>query len=118
MYRYRKALLSKREECQVTLGIGLQRLAEYEHGLGDDAVQITHDEFVGLRLNGLVYGELRQVEFALKRLEGGEYGHCVYCGGTIPSKRLQAVPWANSCVDCQEKVAPFQERELAGSARG
>ena len=46
---------------------------------------------------------LRLVQEALKRLEGGGYGTCVACGGEMQQKRLDAVPWARHCIECQEK---------------
>jgi DnaK suppressor protein len=45
---------------------------------------------------------LLQIEEALKRLENGVYGSCVHCGDAIALPRLQAVPWARYCIDCQE----------------
>ncbi len=45
---------------------------------------------------------LLQVEDALRRLDDGAYGRCSNCGRTIATQRLEAVPWARYCIDCQE----------------
>lgn len=45
---------------------------------------------------------LLQIENALKRMEEGGYGRCANCGQTINVLRLEAVPWARFCIDCQE----------------
>lgn len=45
---------------------------------------------------------LRLIEGALDRLEKGGYGSCRNCGREIARARLQAVPWARYCIDCQE----------------
>ena len=45
---------------------------------------------------------LLQIENALRRMEDGAYGHCSNCGQTINVLRLEAVPWARFCIDCQE----------------
>ena len=45
---------------------------------------------------------LLQVEEALRRIDDGAYGHCSHCGRAIAIQRLQAVPWARFCIDCQE----------------
>ena len=45
---------------------------------------------------------LLQIENALKRMEDGGYGRCANCGQTINVLRLEAVPWARFCIDCQE----------------
>jgi DnaK suppressor protein len=46
---------------------------------------------------------LQMVEEALRRLENGTYGLCVSCQGEVQGKRLEAVPWARHCIECQEK---------------
>jgi DnaK suppressor protein len=70
----------------------------------DDQAQISHDEFVSLRMNGLDYGQLRLVEEALDRLDAGDYGICLACEQPIAEKRLRALPWARYCVSCQDIV--------------
>jgi DnaK suppressor protein len=45
---------------------------------------------------------LLQIENALRRLGEGSYGRCANCGQNIAIPRLEAVPWARFCVDCQE----------------
>jgi RNA polymerase-binding protein DksA len=43
---------------------------------------------------------LEQIEAALERIEDGAYGECEECGGRIPKKRLDAIPYASMCVKC------------------
>lgn len=45
---------------------------------------------------------LLQIENALRRMDEGTYGKCANCGQTINVLRLEAVPWARFCIDCQE----------------
>lgn len=45
---------------------------------------------------------LLQIENALARMDEGSYGRCANCGQTINVLRLEAVPWARFCIDCQE----------------
>jgi DnaK suppressor protein len=56
---------------------------------------------------------LHMIQHALERITDGSFGICVDCGGSIRLKRLQALPWASLCIQCQEQaeVAP-----LAGNA--
>jgi DnaK suppressor protein len=42
------------------------------------------------------------IEQALLRIEQGTYGVCVHCQGIVQDKRLEAVPWARHCLECQE----------------
>jgi RNA polymerase-binding transcription factor len=47
---------------------------------------------------------LEAVERALARLEAGSYGTCLRCGKPIAAERLEALPWAAHCIDCQTIV--------------
>ena len=46
---------------------------------------------------------LQLVDEALERLKNGTYGLCVSCQEEVQIKRLEAVPWARHCIECQEK---------------
>jgi len=46
---------------------------------------------------------LRQIDYALERVAGGTYGECQACGEQISLNRLKAIPWAEYCLDCEEK---------------
>lgn len=48
--------------------------------------------------------ELRAVEHALARLKRGEYGVCQSCGKDIDPARLEALPTAVLCIDCQTRA--------------
>jgi DnaK suppressor protein len=45
---------------------------------------------------------LREVQAALRRIDTGTFGICIDCEENINPKRLAAVPWASSCIICQE----------------
>jgi RNA polymerase-binding protein DksA len=47
---------------------------------------------------------LQAVEHALARLDDGTYGTCRRCGRPIADARLEALPWAEHCIDCQTIV--------------
>ena len=47
---------------------------------------------------------LNMVDGALARIREGSFGECISCGKEINAKRLEAVPWARHCIDCQEKA--------------
>ncbi len=54
---------------------------------------------------------LRQVRGALRRMSDNAYGVCVHCDEDISPKRLQAVPWAAYCINCQELADRHQVTE-------
>jgi len=51
---------------------------------------------------------LTMIADAIERIEDDEYGLCKNCEDEINPKRLNAVPWAPYCINCQE----LQEKGL------
>lgn len=47
---------------------------------------------------------LQRIEAALRRIEYGTFGVCRDCGHEIKPKRLEAMPWTEYCVRCQEQL--------------
>lgn len=111
---YRQTLLNKKAELRVALGTNIHRLSGAAEDTGADPEQHSQEESVTLRLNHALHNELRQVEYALERLESDEYGSCLACGGPIAPKRLEAVPWTHFCLLCQEKASPLHMPEKIG----
>jgi DnaK suppressor protein len=106
---YRQALLERRNKALAGLGTRFDTLAKMGRVAEEDQAQISHDEFVSLRLNNLDYGQLRLIDEALDRLNSGDYGICLSCEQPIPEKRLRALPWARFCVACQELATEDRE---------
>ncbi len=54
--------------------------------------------------------KLEAIDYALGRIQFDYYDICESCGETISEKRLEAVPWTNTCIDCaaemEKKRAP------------
>jgi len=83
------------------------------NGVGDQvdaAVDSANDEICS-QLVEIESRELGQIEHALQRIAGGVYGRCEYCGGKIAEPRLNALPYTNTCIDCQ------RDQERAGQSR-
>jgi DnaK suppressor protein len=106
---YRKVLLEKRQNVMAGLGIKFDTLAKMGRVAEEDQAQLSHDEFISLRLNSLDYVQLKLIEEALDRIQAGDYGICLSCEEPIPAKRLQALPWAKYCVTCQQSLANLQD---------
>jgi DnaK suppressor protein len=115
---YQRMLIEKRESVLAGLGIKFDTLAKMGRVAEEDQAQISHDEFVSLRLNSLDYGQLRLVEEALDRIRSGDYGVCLSCEKPIPVKRLQALPWARYCVDCQQQIGASEDHAAEFRPRG
>ena len=44
---------------------------------------------------------LEEIRRALERIEIGTYGTCARCQRPIAEARLNALPYANRCIDCR-----------------
>ena len=102
---YRQILLEQKTAALSGLGAKANQLANLDRICEEDQAQYSLSEAVSLKLNGLEYIRLRQVQEALDRMQMGEYGICLFCEEPIPAKRLHALPWAKYCVKCQEQVS-------------
>jgi len=105
MEKYRRLLDDKKSSLSAE--IAKTRSAEEEtteestQDIADKAVSSYTREF----LYSLTDGErttLLQIDDALVRIDEGAYGLCLNCGQLMTEKRLNAVPWAPYCLDCQE----------------
>jgi DnaK suppressor protein len=102
--RYRSRLLALRER----LTGAISRMSEIV--LTDDLPPGEHDRTVSedsakeLVLEQDEETIRRQVMEALARLDRGAYGSCQKCGGSISAERLDALPYAAYCVQCERKV--------------
>ena len=80
-----------------------------EPGEGRDALESSADTFardVGAAILEVTARTVQGIEDALRRLKTGAYGTCLDCGESIPALRLQALPFAERCRDCQQQCDP------------
>lgn len=53
---------------------------------------------------------IEQVDAALARIAAGTFGICVTCGQPIAAARLEALPAAAHCIECQKKATQGRRR--------
>lgn len=103
---FREKLLEHKAEIldlyQHDLKVGQQAQDEGTDDLVDRANNAYSREFM-LHLSGQERDTLIRIEGALRRLDAGSFGVCELCGEKIGRLRLEAIPWADLCIDCQEK---------------
>jgi DnaK suppressor protein len=103
--KYRRLLDEKKNalsaEIAKTRSAEEETTEESTQDIADKAVSSYTREF----LYSLTDGErntLLHIDDALGRIEDGTYGFCLNCSTAMTEKRLNAVPWAPYCLDCQE----------------
>ena len=98
----RDRVAAELEELQEDLGTSLEDATD-EDGVdsppGDSATE-TLDREVEQGLEDNAERLLAGIEAALQRIEDGTYGICSNCGKPIGQERLEALPWADTCIDC------------------
>lgn len=106
MERLKQRLLNKEKELladTARLESGARDSGEAEVRDSTDAATVSQGVSESLEEESLATDTLRQVRDALQRIEAGTYGKCSACGRPIEAARLEAVPWAEYCLQDQEK---------------
>lgn len=78
-------------------------LSSYEDHPADLASE-TFEREKDLAIAESVESLLNQVNTALEKVDRGTYGTCDACGRPIKKARLQALPFATLCLDCQGRL--------------
>ena len=104
---YRKRLLEIKSQIVRKMSQIYSESKEVETDVAQDLADKAESSYTKEFLLSLTDSEreqLIQLDEALKILDKGEFGRCQMCGQTISKKRLEALPWATTCIDCQQKV--------------
>ncbi|MBI4665958.1 MAG: TraR/DksA family transcriptional regulator [Nitrospinae bacterium] len=105
--KFRQTLVAMRERIADDFERAVSSSAE-EFGsdvpdINDDATR-TINRSVLMEISGKSHETLLQIDEALARIDGGDYGQCMECGEDIPEKRLELLPFAQFCVRCKERL--------------
>lgn len=104
----RAALIAERNEIMASLADQNEQMQGLVGAVetGDEADRAS-DRIDGTLLNALSEASSRRltlIDNALERIKNGKYGICMGCGQEIALGRLEAIPYAALCIDCQTKV--------------
>ncbi len=110
----RENLLARRAELMSRLERITSDVRHEEEPLSADfAEQATEreNEEVMDALGSQARLELQLISGALRRIEADEFGECAECGELIAEQRLEALPFAETCINC----AATAEKNLSDS---
>ena len=109
----KKLLLKKREEILNEINhIAKENLKSQKEASGDlsaysyhmaDMASDSYDREFNLNIASAEQEIIYEIDEALKRIEEGEYGVCLSCNKKIPVRRLNALPYAKCCIQCQSQ---------------
>lgn len=97
---YRARLIERKRELERRLGRIDEDLGEQASPDWEERATEREDDEVLEDLVMAGRAELRMIDAALKRIEAGEFGHCVNCGEEISEARLSLIPHAARCRNC------------------
>jgi len=114
MLSIKKKLLKQREEllseAEHTINTKLGKEKESFPDPTDQAVAELDNNFL-LRLRGREQKLLKKIDEAIARIDGGTYGVCESCGGSISAKRLEARPVTTLCIECKTQQEEEEKRQ-------
>ncbi|MCA9173264.1 MAG: TraR/DksA family transcriptional regulator [Planctomycetales bacterium] len=102
-----QVLVKRRDALRQALAGDLSLLKELRDQQGGDVVDFALDsaqDEISSQLAEVESRELSQIDGALERIREGRYGLCEICNKPIPLARLQALPYAQSCINCQREL--------------
>jgi DnaK suppressor protein len=110
-----QVLIKRRDALRRALAGDLSSLKELRQQTSSDVVDAALDsaqDEISSQLAEVESRELAHIENALEKMREGQYGKCEACSTSIPMARLQALPYATLCIQCQ------REAEKNGEAGG
>jgi DnaK suppressor protein len=97
--RLQSEIFQRTQGDEVVLPVELVRDSEGMTSDDADAVADADRTHALARNSGNL---LREVNAAIQRLDAGTYGTCDRCGRAISRRRLEVLPYASLCIECQE----------------
>lgn len=120
----RKALIGRREEIvkeaktEISKYIKGEKKQLVDTALDDgDWAIVDLSEDISLKQLSIHRETLLKIDEALRKLDEGTYGKCEDCGEEISEERLNILPFAIYCRDCQEKreqLEVIERKEVLG----
>ena len=110
IFSMRQILIKRRDALRQALAGDLSLLRELRAQTAGDVVDAAldsaHDE-ISSQLAEVESRELASIENALERMRSGKYGSCEGCSCKIPLARLNALPYATFCIECQREAEKY-----------
>ena len=103
----RVILIRRRDALRHALAGDLSLLKELRSESPGDVIDAAYDstqDEISSQLAEVESRELSNIENALHRMRVGKYGSCEVCNGKIPMARLNALPYATMCIECQRDL--------------
>lgn len=111
-------LVNRRDALRKALAGDLSLLKSLPEMTGGDVVDAALDaaqDEISSKMAEVESRELAQIEWAIERIRQGTYGLCEVCNGKIPLARLNALPYAKNCIECQRAAETGESNGSIGA---
>lgn len=85
-------------------------LSSYDNHPADSASSI-YDKERGMLFQKNELSTIKKIDEALNSIDDGNYGICKNCGRKISKERLEYVPYAEYCIQCQKSIDNLKPQE-------
>lgn len=114
--RFRERLLDERKRVQAAIenlhaespGSLEDETGELVNSSSDNHMADTATETFDRELSDTLHDNsgavLTAIDAALERIDQGTFGTCIRCGKPIAPERLEALPYAELCIDCKREA--------------
>jgi DnaK suppressor protein len=101
----RAALQTERARLREELAATTQPPGQMTYGSQAAAASHVFEQQRDLALRDRAQQQLALVDAAIARLDAGRFGRCLRCGKQIAPERLEALSWAEHCIECARLIA-------------
>lgn len=101
LQQYKRLLLQLRSGLRGDIDRTAEAIVAESHPAGEHDLTPSEGVDAEVSLQRSARANLNQVSEALDRIAAGTFGSCETCGGEIGAERLEAIPYATSCIACE-----------------
>jgi DnaK suppressor protein len=101
---FRVLLKAERARLVAEVGETIEAPEQMTYGSQAASASQVFEQQRDLALRDRAIQHLAQVDAALARIDGETYGRCLRCGHDVAPARLEVLPWAAHCIDCQTAI--------------
>src|SRR5262249_50698004 len=99
----RDLLAAQRQRLVSVVASTQAQMAEKSGDLADisDRASEGFEDELAVGLMAVEAAQLDDINEAIERIDNGSYGLCIDCKRAIPKKRLEVLPFAKRCLNCE-----------------
>jgi DnaK suppressor protein len=101
----RAVLVAERDRVRAEVAERIVAPGPMTYGSQAAAATQVFEQQRDLALRDRSAAHLAELEAAIGRLDDGSYGICIRCHRPVAPERLEALPWAAHCIECQRIVS-------------